>query len=443
MSRNSIDMTSGNAWEQMVAFAIPILLGELFQQSYSIIDSAIVGNFVGNDALAAVGASETITRVVVGFFSGVSVGCTVIAARAFGRKDEDELKSAVHTIVWLSVLIGAGLSLIDLSLRLMEVPAEALPMARRYLLIYFSGICGLVLYNTVSGILRAVGNSRRPLYFLIFSSVLNTTLDVLFVAVFDWGVTGAASATILAQFISAALSLRLLMCTDRPWRFEWKGRLDRAAAKAIMTTGFPIGLQKSIVSLSNVIVLSYITYFGTACMAGWVVYTKMSHTLTMVAQSFTSAETTFISQNLGSEQPERAKKGIQITLLLSFGIEGALILLTLLFRRPLIALFGDSQSMMEFAENFVLWLIPFQAAHIMMSVYIAVLRGTGRAAIGTVFMIVGLVAVRQIYLAAITGVVNTPVIVGLAYPLGWVASGALVYSFYFFKMKRKLAFHGI
>ncbi|MCR4805294.1 MAG: MATE family efflux transporter [Clostridia bacterium] len=441
-SRHTMDMTDGPIGRQLIAFAIPVFLGELFQLSYSVIDSAIVGNFIGSDALAAVGASETMTRVIVGFFNGVSLGCTVVVARAFGRKAMAELKDAVHTIILLSLAMGVTLGLLGVAftnvfIRLMDIPAETAPLSATYLHIYFGGLVGLILYNTISGILRAVGDSRRPLYFLIFSSILNTLLDVLFVAVFHWGVSGAAFATIASQIISAILCLCLLIRTEEPWRFEWRGRIDMAAIREIFTIGIPTGLQKSIVSVSNVLVLSHISYFGTSCLAAWVVYSRMSHVLTMTVQSVNAAQTTFIGQNIGARKWKRAEDGTRVSLMQCMSVVAVLAVLIVLLRGPVSRIFGDDPAMLAFASDFALYLIPLQLIHSFMGVYIAVLRGCGKAAAGTVFMIGGLVVARQIYLRIITGIVNTPLSVGLAWPLGWLVSGTMIYIYY--KKKRLLA----
>ena len=446
-SRHSVDMTSGNIWKQLAAFALPVLLGECFQLSYSMIDSVIVGRIVGEAALAAVGASETITKIIIGFFNGMSVGCTVIVAQAFGRKAAQELQDAVHTIVLFSLLLGLalggiGIALAPLFVRLMNIPADTAPLTQVYLRIYFGGLFGLVIYNTITGILRAVGDSRRPLYFLIFSSVLNTAMDWLFVAVFHWGVHGAAYATVASQILSALLCLLLLTRTREPWRFTWCGRMDRTTLKDIFSTGFPIGLQKSVVSLSNVLVVSRISFFGTSCLSAWVVYTRVSHVFTMTAQSLASALTTFIGQNLGAKTYKRAGAGIRVAMGQCLAITAVLIVTLFLLRLPLIRLFGYGEDMGAYAELFLRLLLPFQVIHVFMSIYIAVLRGSGKALQGTLFIILGNVVFRQIYLYFITGIYNTPMSVGLAWPLGWLVSGLLVYGYYRTKMAEHV-FKGI
>lgn len=442
-SRAEIDMTTGVAWKQLVLFAIPVLLGEVFQQSYSIVDSAILGHYVGDTALAAVGAAESITRLLVGFFNGFSLGCTIVVGRCFGERNDGKLERTVHTIIYMSFGLGIVLSLIgvlivDGTLSLVSTPEDVFPMAREYLVIYFAGMSGLVLYNTVSGILRAVGDSRRPLYFLIFSSALNIVLDVLFVAEWNMGIAGGALATILSQIISASLCLCMLMKSRQPWHFQIRGTLDRWVIGEVLRTGIPVGLQKTITSLSNVIVLSYIADFGKVNMAGWVVYTKISHTLVVMTQSVSSAETTFISQNIGAGQYRRAANGVNVTLLLSVIQSLVLSGLVLIFQGPITRIFGDGPEMLACAQLYIRHLIVFQLAHVFMSVYVSALRGIGKAATGTALMIFGLVVVKQAYLMLITSIINTPLSVGFAYPLGWMVSGVLVWSCYRYYMRKTM-----
>lgn len=440
---SEIDMTKGDVLTQLVLFAVPVLIGEVFQQSYSIVDSAILGHYVGDSALAAVGAAESIIRLLVGFFNGISLGCTIVVGRCFGQKNYTTLQQAVHTIVYMSFALGLLLSAIgilitDWALALISTPEEVLPLAREYLRIYFAGMSGLVLYNTISGILRAVGDSLHPLYFLIFSSALNIGLDVLFVAQWHWGIAGGAWATILSQYISAVACLCMLMRTDQPWCFRFKGVLDRRSAAQVFQTGIPVGLQKSITSLSNVIVLSYIADFGEENMAGWVVYTKISHVLVVMSQSLSSAETTFISQNLGAGQHKRAAQGVTVTLLTSIVQSVILSCLILFFQEPITCIFGTGTGMLSCARQYLQYLIFFQVCHAFMGVYVSALRGIGKAATGTVLMILGLVTARQIYLILITPIVNTPFSIGFAYPLGWIISGLLVWSAYLYYTKRHL-----
>ena len=446
-SRAEIDMTKGVVWEQLVLFAVPVLLGEVFQQSYSIADSAILGHYVGDTALAAVGAAESITRLLVGFFNGISLGCTIVVARCFGEQNLEKLSQTVHTIVYMSFALGVLLSLLGIlivnrMLALVSTPEDVFPMAKEYLTIYFAGMSGLVLYNTISGIMRAVGDSRHPLYFLIFSSVLNITLDILFVAVWKMEIAGGALATILSQFISAGLCMRLLIKTNQPWRFQFKGTLNHKIICEVLRTGIPVGLQKSITSLSNVIVLSYIAEFGKANLAGWVVYSKVSHVLVVMSQSLSSAETTFISQNIGAGQYKRAAKGVKVTLVVSVVQVLAWIGIVLLFRNPITKAFGEGEEMLAYAQMYIQYLICFQVAHVFMGVYVSALRGIGKAATGTVLMVIGLVVVRQIYLMTSASIIHTPISVGFAYPLGWIVSGVLVWSSYEYHMRKKTAMRG-
>ncbi|MBQ2401989.1 MAG: MATE family efflux transporter, partial [Lachnospiraceae bacterium] len=277
----TLDMTEGNIAKLLITFAIPLLLGNIFQYLYNTVDSLVVGNFVGKEALAAVGSTTYIINTLVMFFGGISVGASVIISRYFGAHDDETLHRAIETTMALtfigSVLCTvAGIALSPLLLRFMDTPEDVLPSSSVYLRIYFGGITGLMVYNMGSGILRAVGDTKRPLYFLIFSSIMNIILDLLFVVVFGLGIAGVAYATVLAQMISAVLVLILLTKSKEKYRLVWKDlHVDMQLTKEILSVGFPVGLQQAVTSFSNVYVQSYINSFGSAGMAGWSSFTKI------------------------------------------------------------------------------------------------------------------------------------------------------------------------
>ena len=279
----SVDMAEGVIWRQLYLYALPILLGELFQQFYNMADTIVVGNWVSADAMAAVGGTSSVTKVLIGFFNGVSVGCTVVVAQCFGAKNREKLRQSVHTILSLSVGFGILLSAVGILitppvLRLLETPQEVFPLAVLYLRVYFAGMLGLILYNTITGILRATGNVRLPFLALLLSSAINIALDLLFVIRFSWGVVGVAVATILAQVISALCCLYALTQGGEESLFQLgQSKFDVSVAKEVLVIGVPTGVQKMLTALSNVVVLSYINFFGNASLAGWVVYTKVNH----------------------------------------------------------------------------------------------------------------------------------------------------------------------
>ncbi|MEA4912665.1 MAG: MATE family efflux transporter, partial [Oscillospiraceae bacterium] len=298
-------MTEGVVWKQLLEFAIPMAIGLLFQQLYNTVDTIVVGRFVGKEALAAVGSTGNIIFILVGFCAGLATGASVVISQCYGAHDYDNLRDAVSTTMSVCFLMCAiatvlGLFIVTPMLRMMATPEDVLPQAREYLTIYFAGVSGLLIYNMGAGILRAVGDSRRPLYFLIFSAVVNIIFDLLFVIRFNLGIAGVAYATILSQALSAALVLLSLSKTDAPYGLRWsKLRIQKEMLARIMGIGLPSGAQQAITSFSNVFVQSYINAFGSACMAGYSSYNKLDVFIVIPMQSIGLASTTFVGQNFG------------------------------------------------------------------------------------------------------------------------------------------------
>ena len=344
MKENS--MTSGNILKQLIWFSIPLLLGNLFQQLYNTVDSVIVGNFVGKSALAAVGASAPIINMLVGFFMGLATGASVVISQYYGAKDEKRLHDAVHTSMALTIVVGIVMTVIGsvlspLMVSLIGTPQDVFDNATLYLQIYFYGVLGLMVYNMGSGILRAVGDAKRPLYFLILSSVINIVLDYVFVVYFGMGIAGVAWATLIAQCTSAILVMILLVRTKEPYRINLKDlKMNKEMLKKVVAIGLPSGIQQSIVSFSNVIVQSYINGFGSGAMAGNSAWTKIDSFIMLPMQSFGLAATTFTGQNLGAKQPERAQKGARTALWLSISVTIFLSILVFLNGTTLLNIFS-------------------------------------------------------------------------------------------------------
>ena len=297
-------MTSGPIVRQLVAFALPLMLGNVFQMLYNTVDSIIVGNFVSKQALAAIGSTTMIVNMLVFFFNGFSTGAVVTIGQFYGAQKMEKLHKAVETTIaatfLLSLLftIGGVLSVKPL-LRMMSTPEDVFEDATVYLRIYIGGISGLLIYNIGSGILRAVGDSTRPLYFLILTSLVNIVLDLLFVVVLGTGIAGAAIATILSQFLSAVLILLMLTRTKDIYRLDWKElQMDGQILGKIFAIGMPAGVQSVLTAFSNIFVQSYINSFGSDCMAGWSSYNKLDQFIMLPMQSMAIASTTFVSQNL-------------------------------------------------------------------------------------------------------------------------------------------------
>ena len=306
-------MTEGVIWKQLLAFSMPLLVGNLFQQLYNTVDSIVVGNFIGSEALAAVGSSNSLINLIIGMFMGIATGAGVIISQYYGAKDEQKLHWAVHTCMALSLIGGAllivlGVLLSPLILRLMGTPEEVMPNSVAYLRIFFCGSLFNLVYNMGAGVLRAVGDSRRPLYYLCVSSVVNIILDMVFVVVFRMGTAGVGYATVIAQAVSSVLTVRALMKTEDSYRLvPSRIRIDRRMMKRILKLGIPSGIQQSIISLSNVIVQANINGYGAAAMAGYGAYSKVDGFAMLPLQSFCMASTTFTGQNIGAKKARRVK----------------------------------------------------------------------------------------------------------------------------------------
>ena len=431
------DMTQGTIWKHLLAFALPLMIGNLFQQLYNTVDSIVVGQFVSKQALAAVGSTTSIINMLVGFFSGVSVGAGVIISQRFGAKDPEGVHKAVHTTISLTLIIGligtvVGIVLAPIMLTLMKTPQDVFVEAKAYLQIYFGGISGLMLYNMGSGILRAVGDSRRPLYFLVFSSCVNIVLDLLFVLGFHMGVEGVAYATIIAQFFSAALIYITLYRTHDVHRFQPKKlRIYPEMVRSIIRVGLPAGLQQALTSFSNVFVQGYINSFGTNCVAGWSCYHRIDQFILLPMQSISMASTTFVGQNIGHRDLERTEKGIRTAVMLSIVVTGILIGLVVIFCAPLIKIFNDDPGVVEYGVMFIRLISPFYLIICFNQIYAGALRGAGDAKAPMFIMLFSFVLFRQLYLAIGTQFINTEWFVGLGYPAGWAMCSTLQLLYYY------------
>jgi len=436
LKRRDTLMTEGVIWKQLILFSVPLLIGNLFQQFYNLVDSVVVGNFVGKEALAAVGSTGTIINTLIGFFLGLSMGGNVVVSQYFGAKDDRGVHDALHTTLFITLALSvfftiAGYFMVPNMLRLMSTPSDVFEEAKVYLQIYFIGISGLMVYNMGSGILRAVGNSRYPLYFLILSAVLNIILDLVFVLLFGMGVAGVAYATIISQFISAILIIYVLCRVDGSYRVILRDiRLDREMLKKIIKVGFPSALQLSLTSFSNVFVQSYINSFGSSCMAGWSVYGKIDQFGLLPMQSISLAITTFVGQNLGAGNVKRAKRGINIALLIS--IISTIILLTpiMIFSRELVWLFNREAGVIDYGSLFLRSISPFYLIVCVNQIYIGSLRGAGDTKAPMVIMLSSFVLFRQIYLYIISKTIGTITMVALGYPFGWILCSIAIYLYY-------------
>ena len=422
----NVDMTDGTIWKQLLLYAIPILLGDLFQQLYNTVDSIIVGNCLGKEALAAVGATNTVINILIGLFTGISTGATVVISQYFGARAKERLQDAVHTTIALTLLMGAAFTCIGvlctpMMLRLLDTPPDVYLQAKQYLQIYFAGIGGLVLYNMSAGILRAVGDSRRPLLILVFSSALNIGLDLLFIVQFGMGVDGAALATILSQFLSAGILLLLLCRSDDIYRLSFRSlRIHPAILRRIMDIGLPVGLQKSLIAMSNTIVISYVNKFGSGAMAGWSVYHRLDSLIQRGMQSMSVATTTFVGQNIGAKKEKRIRAGVPVALKMSIGVTlvGAIILVAL--RKQFILLFNSDSDVLYYGATIILAIVPFQAINCVAQIRAGELRGRGMSKLPMVVMTLCYIALRQAYLAIGWQFNRSLLFVLGCYPISWL-----------------------
>lgn len=433
-------LTEGNIPGKMLRFAFPLFLGNLFQQFYNVADSLIVGNFIGPDALAAVSSSGSLIFLMVGFFNGISVGAGVVTARYFGARDHESLERSIHTTVAFGIAAGLALMTIGLIitpgiLKLMGTPADVLPNSITYFRIYFCGSLAFVLYNIFVGILQSVGDSRRPLIYLIISSLVNVVLDLLFVAVLQWGVGSAALATVISQFTSAALCFRTLVTTREEYRLNVKNiRFDGYMLKQIIRNGLPTGLQNSIIALANVVVQSNINAFGKLAVAGCGAYSKIEGFGFLPINCFSMSITTFISQNLGARKIDRVKKGAVFGILCST-IMAELIGIGIYFLSPyLIAIFNSDPGVVEYgvtqAHTVTLFYFLLAFTHCMAAIF----RGAGKSTVPMFVMLLCWCVIRVSYITIAVHFFPVITTVFWAYPLTWSLS-SITFVIYHFKSK--------
>ena len=439
------DMTVGSIFGQLVLFSLPLMLGNIFQMLYNTVDSIIVGNFVSKQALAAIGSTTMITNMMVFFFNGFSIGAGVTIGQYFGARDMDKLHRAIETTMAATFLLSVvfsvvGVALVRPLLSLMSTPEDVLADATVYLRIYIGGISGLLIYNMGSGILRAVGDSTRPLYFLILTSILNIVLDLFFVIVLKSGIAGAAIATILSQFLSGVLILVLLTRTKDIYRLNWRElRLDFPILRKIFAVGMPAAIQSVITAFSNIFVQGYINIFGSDCMAGWSSYNKLDQFIMLPMQSMAMAATTFVSQNVGAGNDKRADRGTVSALCLTCGITGVIIALLILYAPNAVRLFSPDPAVISYGVLFIRTNVAFLLFNCINHVLAGALRGRGDSRGPMIIMLSTFVGLRQVYLFIVTHfIANTPRIVGFGYPVGWFACCVIELLYFMIHRRRRL-----
>lgn len=431
-----MDMTEGTIWKQLVLFALPLLAGNVFQQLYNTVDSIVVGNFVGADALGAVTSVAPAINTLVGLFMGMSSGASVVISQFFGARNNAQLRKSVHTSIVTTTLLAfvfmlVGYYMTPPMLHFMKTPDSITPLATTYLRIYFLGILGLMIYNMGSAILRAVGDSRRPLYFLILTSIMNVVLDLLFVIVFHLGVAGVAYATIISQFVSAILIMIVLFRSQECYslrRNEMK--IDQSMLGRIVYIGLPAGLQMAITSFSNVFVQSYINNFGAASTSGWGAYGRIDSFVILPMQSLALAATTFVGQNAGAGRIERIRTGIRTTLTLAIACTLAVCIPEFIIAPHVISLFSRDPQVMYYGALFIRLNCLFDVLCCMNQVHAGALRGMGDAKVPMFIMLGSFVVFRQIYLFIMSHLTGSIYPIALGYPAGWLVCSILMFLYF-------------
>ena len=436
MAKAPEPMTSGSIWKKMVFFALPILLGNLFQQMYNTVDSLIVGNFLGSSALAAVSSSGSLIFMLIGFLSGIASGAGVIVARRFGAGDREGLHKAVHTTVALGIVSGilmtvVGVLLSPQILRWMDTPESVMPGSVAYLQIYFCGSLGFVMYNIFVGILQAVGDSRHPLYYLIVSSVVNLVLDIVFIGFVKTGVGGAALATVISQMVSAFLCLLQMVRSKEIYRLELKRiAFDGEMLKEIIRIGLPSGVQNSIIAFANVVVQSNINAFGEMAMAGYGAYTKVEGFGFLPITSFTMALTTFVGQNLGAKQYDRTRKGAKFGILVTVVLAELIGIVVFIFAPQMIAAFDATPEVIAFGIDKSRTAALFYCLLAYSHAIAAVMRGAGKAMVPMVVMMAFWCVVRVTFLSITVPLTHSIQMVYWVYPLTWALSSLTFFYYY-------------
>ena len=414
-----------------------VLLGTFFQQLYNTADAIIVGKFCGKEALAAVGgATGALVNLLVGFFVGLSSGASVIISQFYGARKGEDVSRAVHTTVALAVASGAlltvvGLLFADDILVLMGTPQDVLVHAVAYLNIYFLGMIPQLLYNIGSGVLRAMGDSRRPMAFLICAAMTNIVLDVIFVLGFDMGVAGAGLATVLSQCLSAVLVVATLRNSHFMYRLHLrKVRFHGDMLSSIVRIGLPAGLQSVMYSVSNIIIQTSVNGFGTDVVAAWTAYGKIDGLNWMIVNAFGIAITTFAGQNFGAKQYDRLKESVRTCLAMSAVAVLSLTAIVLTFGRPMLSLFADDPIVIETGYSIMRVIVPAYITYIFIEILSGAMRGTGESFIPTMMTLTGICMVRVFWVTVVVPMRHELGVLMMSYPLTWTITGLLFILYY-------------
>lgn len=436
MKNENISLIEGDVKIGILNFAFPIFLGQLFQQLYNVVDAIVVGNYVGENALAAVTSTGALIFLIVGFFGGLYSGVGVVISRYFGSNDGKNVKKSVEIAVSFGLISGVILTIIGILftptiLRLMGTPGNVFQDSLIYIRTYFTGIIFVIMYNTACGIFNAIGDSKHPLYYLIVSAILNIILDIAFVKFLNMGVSGVAIATVISQGTSAFLAFLRLSRVDALYKVTFKGIcLEKNIFKSMINIGLPSGIQNSVIAFANIIVQSSINSFGSAAMAGNGSYLKLEGFVFIPVVAFSMAVTTFVSQNIGAKKFERVKEGAKFGILFSCILAEVIGLVIFIFAPYFIRIFGDSKAVIEvgvqrvYINSLFYFLLSF--SHCLSGV----LRGAGKSKIPMLTMLGCWCIIRVLYINIVISLVHDIALVFWAYPITWFLSSIMFFIYY-------------
>lgn len=439
------NITQGNITGRLLSFFFPIMIGSFFQQLYNTVDTIIVGNFVGSDALAAVGGTGTMVRLLVGFFMGISSGATVIISQHYGARQPDSLHRAVHTAIALAIVSGLiltalGIATSRIAMDWLNIPDDIMGMSMLYLRIFFLGMVPSMVYNIGAGILRAIGDSKRPRNYLIFTCLANIVLDVVFVVVFHLGVTGVAVATITAQAMSALLTLRALIKTDDIYKLDMaKIKFDLPILRNILRIGLPTGGQSVLYSMSNLVMRAAVNSYGTNSIAAWTAFYKLDDIIWLVLGAFGTSIVTFVGQNYGANRIDRVKDSVKVGLCLSAGVVISLAALLYFFCTPLLGMFTKEAEVIEIGRGIIGVCAPFYVLFIFNEILSGAIKGSGQ---GFAPMVITIFTICRFRLFWVWGVVpqvadSSILTITTCYPITWGLSSLVFVVYYFFYSRKK------
>lgn len=443
-SKYNIDMCNGPLFSKIILFSVPLIMSGVLQLMFNAADLIVIGQFASHESMAAVGTTMFITNLIVNLFIGLSIGTNVLAANALGAQDRQGLRRAVHTSMAVSLygglaMIGIGILVSKPLLVLTSTPESVLPKAFTYMWIYCCGLPFLMLYNFGSAILRAAGDTRRPLYYLVVAGIINVILNLVFVLVLKMDVAGVALATVISQAVSAALVIRVLLWTDEPYRLNWKDmRIDLSTLKSMMWIGLPAGIQGAFFSISNLTIQSSINSFGALCMAGNTAALSLESIVYVGSYSYHQTAISFSGQNYGAGKIDRIRKGILYCLICSSLINAVMGLGFFALGRPLLSIFSTDPEVIQWGilRMEVLFTTYFLCG--IMDVVSGALRGLGHSIGPAVVTLLGVCVLRVIWVFFIFPLNRSMANLMLSYPVSWTITAA-VNGAYLFWICRKMS----